>query len=217
MKPDPLRGPKLKLERANRHIRDTESAVRDFILRNPYRMFSEVNNETGEKLIKVALPREPIPGEAECAAAFGNDLQDFESTGTQRKVSRLSSAAKDLIAAQKPYRGGNDLLWSLHALDLMDKHRQLVPVQSTGSGIAFFGTANKPMRLIANPRWSPIENDMTVAIMPRDSQPQGNFKISFNIAFGDVEPVKGKQVVAVLNDLAGLVEGILLTFETRFF
>lgn len=43
MKPDPLRGPKLKLERAKQHIRDTETAIRDFISGNPYEMFTEID------------------------------------------------------------------------------------------------------------------------------------------------------------------------------
>ena len=73
------------------------------------------------------------------------------------------------------------------------------------------------MKLIANPRWSPIKNDMTIATMSRDAHPEGNFGITFNIAFADVDPVKGKEVIAVLDDLAGLVERILLTFENRFF
>lgn len=222
MQPDPLRGPKLKLERAKCHIRDTEAAVRKFILGYPYEIFTKVDGQTGEKHIKVRLPREPIPAKVEggaadaihnlrvsldqlacCLAAhnghpdsrstyfpFGNDLQDFVSASTQRKVSRLTKAAQDIIAAQEPYRGGNDLLWSLHALDLMDKHRQLIPVQSTGSGVHFTGTTRQPMKLIANPRWSPIKNDMTIATMSRDAHPEGNFGITFSVAFADVNPAR---------------------------
>ena len=246
---DPLRGPKLKIERARHHIRDTETAVRDFISRNPYHMFEEMNRKTREKHIKVNLPRDPIPGDVEgaagdavhnlrvsldqlacCLAAlngfprsrstyfpFGNDRHHFESSGVQDKVRRLSQEAKDLIATEKPYRGGNDLLWSLHALDLMDKHRQLVPTQSTGSGVVFSGTTSGPMTLIANPRWSPAEDNMTVAIIDPDTQPAGRFQIFFNVAFAEVEPVKGQPIVSVLDSLADLVEHVLVAFEGRFF
>jgi len=246
---DLLRGPKVKLDRAKRHIGDAETAIRDFIRGNPYRMFEEVDRETGEKHVKVDLPHEPIPGDVEttvadaihnlrvsldqlaCALAalndhpgsrstyfpFGNSREHFESASVQDKVRSLSPDAQRLMAEQRPYRGGDDLLWSLHALDLMDKHRQLVPVHSMGSGAAFFGTTNEPIQLIANPAWSPVEDNMTVAILSANAKPEGNFKIAFDVAFGEVEPVKGKKVVAVLNGYAALVERILQTFEQRFF
>lgn len=249
MKQTPLNGPKLKLERAKRHIRDTETAVRDFIAGNPYDIFEEVDLKTGEQHVKVRLSDAPIPGDIGLTAAdaihnmrvsldqlacslaaqhgfpdsrstyfpFGRSRDHFETDAIKKKIKRLSPAAQAMVALQKPYRGGDDMLWSLHALDLMDKHQKLVPVYSTGSGVAFFGLTKKPIKLIANPTWSVAENDMTIAIFPPGTYPEGNFKISFNVAFGEVGPVEGKPIVAVLNVLAARVDKILGKFEKGFF
>lgn len=46
------------------------------------------------------------------------------------KVQGMTQAAIDAISALKPYKGGNDALWRLHALDIIDKHRLLVTVGS---------------------------------------------------------------------------------------
>lgn len=48
------------------------------------------------------------------------------------KVGGARKEAKDAIRAVKPYEGGNNLLWHLHRLDIIDKHRLLVAASSTG-------------------------------------------------------------------------------------
>lgn len=48
-----------------------------------------------------------------------------------RPIKGSRRAAVDLLKAVKPYKGGNDLLWLLHQLDIIDKHRGLVPAYST--------------------------------------------------------------------------------------
>jgi hypothetical protein len=45
-----------------------------------------------------------------------------------RKVEGMSSDAKRAIDGLKPYRGGNEPLWRIHDLDIVDKHRGLVVV-----------------------------------------------------------------------------------------
>jgi hypothetical protein len=45
-----------------------------------------------------------------------------------RKVEGMTCDAKRAINALKPYRGGNEPLWRIHDLDIVDKHRELVVV-----------------------------------------------------------------------------------------
>jgi hypothetical protein len=41
-------------------------------------------------------------------------------------IKGMSKAGKKAICILKPYGGGDDRLWGLHHLDIMDKHRLLV-------------------------------------------------------------------------------------------
>lgn len=41
--------------------------------------------------------------------------------------------------------------------------------------------------------------------------------MTLDMAFREIEPVKGKPIVGVINKLANLIEQILLTFGRRFF
>lgn len=48
--------------------------------------------------------------------------------GVVRKIQPLGIHAIKAISAVKPYKGGNDLLWALHVLDNINKHRTLLTV-----------------------------------------------------------------------------------------
>lgn len=59
---------------------------------------------------------------------FGEDEAAFEKQ-VEQKCKKLPAEAIELIRKFKPYRGGNNLLWAVHALNRADKHRvEIVPV-----------------------------------------------------------------------------------------
>jgi hypothetical protein len=47
------------------------------------------------------------------------------------QTSGMSSQAINAIDAIQPYKGGNDILWHLHALNIIDKHRTILTGGST--------------------------------------------------------------------------------------
>lgn len=59
------------------------------------------------------------------------------NAGKAGRVRGMSPAARNAIDAVKPYRGGNDVLWRLHRLNIIDKHRILLTVGSAVRGIKF--------------------------------------------------------------------------------
>lgn len=56
---NPLLGPKLKIERAYRHLVDLERAEREFFEQNPASLDIEVDPKTGDKLAKVRIKAPP--------------------------------------------------------------------------------------------------------------------------------------------------------------
>lgn len=54
---------------------------------------------------------------------------EYEAAKT-KETTLMPAAAMAAIDALKPYRGGNDVLWRLHRLDDVDKHRVLLTVGS---------------------------------------------------------------------------------------
>src|SRR5260370_33318994 len=53
---------------------------------------------------------------------------EYMSSKFRRKIDRLEKKAIKRIDIIKPYKGGNDLLWQLHELNNLAKHRLLLTV-----------------------------------------------------------------------------------------
>jgi hypothetical protein len=51
------------------------------------------------------------------------------------KIEGARQETFDAIDTLKPYKGGNDLLWSLHKLNNIEKHRLLLTVGSQAAGV----------------------------------------------------------------------------------
>lgn len=154
-----------KVKRTEAQINDFGVAVRAFFDGSPYERFSEVNPDAFEEVWKFRLTS-VIPldiavragevlfnlrsalDQVACALAikhsglskdtyfpFGKTLDIFERE-LPAKTKKLPPDAIDLIRTLQPYKGGNDLLWSLHDLNRQDKHVSLVPVNLYSSTVS---------------------------------------------------------------------------------
>jgi hypothetical protein len=169
------------------------------------------------------------------AVAFENALKG--------KLKGAHPDAVAIVERLKPYRGGTDTFWSLHKLDIMDKHHVLVPV-----GMAF----SRIMRLM-KPKLIPFEGeslegfpeDLTFNVMPRlDDKPikayplengtvlwsrpifhrsgkrdenKYEVKMLFHVAFGEGQIIDGEPVIPALKNFIDFVESVLDIFEKEFF
>lgn len=53
----------------------------------------------------------------------------LEATLRKREIDTFAPVLFDLVISKlKPYEGGNDSIWAIHRLDILDKHRLLIPV-----------------------------------------------------------------------------------------
>ena len=66
---------------------------------------------------------------------------------------------RDSVRALRPWGGGDDQLWLLHQLDILDKHRLLVPVGAAQTGVI--------MEVTATPPWA--EGESTQLAIPINS------------------------------------------------
>jgi hypothetical protein len=156
-----LDGVELKIKRAKKHLYDLEGMWRWFCETNPYGFVVEKDRETGEQSLVVnradPLPLciaglagdivhnlrsalDQIIGQLIGAngrqphnrAEFpiGNSESDYRSNKA-RKTQGISKEAADFLDVLKPYKGGNEPLWAIHHLDIVDKHRLLLTVAAS--------------------------------------------------------------------------------------
>lgn len=149
-----------KLERAGEHIRHLEHAVAAFISTRPYDIGTKRDPATRRLTYIVRSVRETPPELSQLAGdAFHNlrsaldhlanqlvfaagdvpdehtafpiyNTKESHESMSHGRVAGMRADAVRAIDALMPYRGGNDGLWKLHRLDIIDKHRDWLVVGS---------------------------------------------------------------------------------------
>jgi len=150
-----------------------------------------------------------------------------------RKVAGMREYAIAAIDAVKPYQGGNDLLWRLHRLNNIDKHRLLIAVGSAYRSVNVGGVLERHLRttLESSPAMAHLSKDlpkMDVFIKPADKLcplkagdelfvglPDAPFdepmQFRFEVAFGEQE-VKGEPILETLHHMADMVSHLVDDF-----
>jgi hypothetical protein len=141
-----------KFDWAEKHIQKLDAVLREWRDANPIAVFIETNPETGEVTYYIEnVPSIPssvplIAGDAlysfraaldylACGLAevvtpdtkfpIAHSAEAYKSS-LNRLVPGLRGKALEALNRIKPYQGGNLLLWQLHRLNIIDKHRLLL-------------------------------------------------------------------------------------------
>lgn len=98
------------------------------------------------------------------AFPMSENLQDFQ-TLFSRRLQGLSSHHINIVTNLKPYKEGNEILWELHHLDILDKHKSLIVADSVSQALVI--DAAEPFRK-NRPKWMdwPAPESMFIAIRP---------------------------------------------------
>jgi len=125
--------------------------------------------------------------------------------------SAITSIMLDDIKTYKD--GGNLFLWALHSLDIIDKHRLLIPVISltalTNVNIKAGGFTMEHSSLAVD-----SDGTLCLANMPGDVQLENAQGIpGFEIFFGKEQPLEGHPVIPTLYQLSQSVSDAVLKIE----
>ena len=249
----------VKIERAKEHIERLDSDITSFRLAHPYTSIVE-GDDQGYWVFRAVIDVEPPPlfggiagdaihnlrssldllwKHAYTGGEWNRDRKDsfpfFESNAElearlERETPGRHRSALIGLRGANPYKNDASGLWSLHALDLAEKHHVLVPVCSavwfrTEDPTAYFrqshlhriGHSLSPVALrrqLELPVF-PVHNGTELFRMPVNQdgpQQDMNQTFLFEVAFGDEEPVQGEPIVATLRHFAQLVDALVDTF-----
>lgn len=107
-----------------------------------------------------------------------------------KNFDRAGALAVKQLKEFQPYKGGNIALRAVHDLDIEDKHKQLIPIQTHIIGRAI-----------------DIRHPSGVPTPVAGSQPKAAYM------FPPENPLAGKEIVETLHQLVELVEGVFDVFE----
>jgi hypothetical protein len=235
---DMFYGARLKITRANEHIHDLDRMLDSFLRTDFYKFGLHQDPKTGECFLECSTTPMPERVPLILGDALHNlrTSLDFVATEIARKADQPTPFTKfpfrktkqEVLAAIKggsmraapapvistiveqirPYKGGDDFLYALHVLDIIDKHHLIVPTVSIitvcnvdldwGNGMhmercTFIVEAGNRIRFGGGPL-----DDLRI-------QSKGNAVAE--IKFGQGVPIEMQPVVPTLRRLSTLVSG----------
>ena len=121
----------------------------------------------------------------------------------------LSPTDIKIIKALRPYNGGNDLLWSLHQLDILRKHERLIAAIFSIHSFAVFGRGIQ----FHIRDFSDLKDETVLFEFPRN-EPQPKVQLSIEIIFDEVGlSVYREPLLVTLVDFAHMATGIVDSFD----
>jgi hypothetical protein len=132
-------------------------------------------------------------------------------------IKQASQKVVDFIVnVVKPYHGGNDVLWCLHNLNILDKHRLLLPVMQVTSIVDFCAEDDRGNKMVNATLVVTRNRAITVF------ESSGNIKITKKgktiplVLFDKGLPMEGEAVTPSLVQLTELVSSIIDGIERTF-
>jgi hypothetical protein len=158
----------------------------------------------------------------------GEDSHGFKSLLGRIKENGMGQSAIDAIADIEAYKGGKGaLLWTLHHLNNIDKHRTILTtfVQTGGVDITpTIGLDLEPWAKELVARLGPVflqevgpkppaKAGDVLYIGAVDEEMHEKRKFTFDVAFAEPGVVEGKPIGPTLHEMANFVDGIVTAFR----
>jgi hypothetical protein len=142
--------------------------------------------------------------------------EEFEKKGSvaQELLDGLPALEQRLLRELKPYQGGNDMLWTLHHLDIVRKHRRLLNARLKPIHMWMAGTLAEGDFTALGGEGSIQVGDETVLGMIRKGVPTPAIHTRFYVAIDEPGIVASKPVEAVLVQMASAASLVIKLFDT---
>lgn len=160
---------------------------------------------------------------------IADDAEKYEA----KKAGKIQGARKetfDAIDALKPYKGGNDLLWTLYRLNNIEKHRLLLTIGSLAAGIHLGQVsadvlrgkmppeaiaAISSLKLFLNPanKGFPLKAGLRLYIGAPGVKCNPNQQFRFQVGLNEPGIIEGKPLIETSHKLVGLVDDIVTTLS----
>lgn len=139
------------------------------------------------------------------------------------KVDGIQKEACALIEEIKPYKEGNLQLWQLHQLDIVDKHRIIIPVVNENKAVVIDFGAH--MKQLFGDKVGNVPS-MPIGIRPAEREIHDGMVLftgdkthtvptfDFELVFGKGDLLAGEPISESLNGFLSLVESIINKFES---
>ena len=144
---------------------------------------------------------------------FRDTKDDLINALQGRKIHESNPRLFNLVIDDvQPYYGGNNAIWSLHALDIRDKHKLLIPVLDWTSRSGLQVEDNRgTIHDLTSVR---TRGHAIVDRFPAGSKIKNEGKTFFEVQFEAGLPLQGAPVLYTMQQLAQIVHSIVIVLES---
>jgi hypothetical protein len=135
---------------------------------------------------------------------IAKDFATYEAEKA-RKVEGMTELAIKYIDNLKPYKGGNQLLWRIHELDNIDKHRTLFTVAKDYLFIDDW------MPMIGSPYWLKTGDPHFAGVF--DPEVEKDAQLEIEKAFGKAKVTQSDALLPSMQDLISFTEETTFSFK----
>jgi hypothetical protein len=132
-------------------------------------------------------------------------------TGSPGKTHGMPVTAKSDIDRLCPYKGGNNLLWGLHSLDIIDKHHLLVVIAMRLGKLEMTLTREPTEHRFAVPAL--LEAGDVLLFIKGNHVTDRQTRVLIDIAFGEPDVLAGRPIMETLNQMVHYIERVIAHFE----
>lgn len=144
---------------------------------------------------------------------FCSSEQDLGDMIKKRRLSHIGKEFIDIIKKTAPYKGGNDGLRAIHDLDIVDKHKALIPAIATAS-------LDWPVKIVDGSQTfvtGIFKDGQRLVVYPPNvfDRPLGTrIPVEFSIVFGEIGLFHGVDIRKQLTACLASIQVILDLFRT---
>ncbi|QIB35087.1 hypothetical protein [Ancylobacter pratisalsi] len=152
---------------------------------------------------------------------FSYNLESFEKQLINGSIKYAGNEVINVLKDIKPYNGGNNLLYNIHRLNIIDKHRlliishrvavltdrqmsELIGIKIINGNFIFNGIGDELVRVSLNIQGNRKERRTVRSKGSFDVECEGDVK--FYLGFAKGQPCAGQDVVETLAQFANLAE-----------
>jgi hypothetical protein len=127
-------------------------------------------------------------------------------------IKRISAADQATIEKLQPYHGGylNNLLWTLHNMDIVRKHRRLVKAESWTPGVSVYRAGHRPDIDPKMGRQPPPEGYI-LARNPVD--PNYSVEVRIAVTLPEAGPLSRETIIEALREFANASQTVINMFD----
>ena len=167
----------------------------------------------------VALGKHPSP--TKTAFPFQDELSGL-TREMERRCEDVPIDIQTVLWNLQPYKAGNEALWRLNKLRNFKDHRRLIiPVVETVQNrlkvhiTRHPGETSEPNLIFPPSQEGSAENEFIFLRLPSGFDAQYNLDLAFQIVFGEVPHLEGRNVVALLRQSAQAVDDAIRALENK--